>query len=573
MLILLLACTGETLDPPDRVDLDEDGWVSTDDCDDEDPDIHPEAEESCNGLDDNCDGQIDEGVKTTIYQDADGDGYGDAAYAMGGCGDEPGWSTDPDDCDDSDLTIRPGAPETCNDVDDDCDGEIDEGAVDGLTSYADSDGDGYGDPYVSSTGCTIPSGYTGDRQDCDDDDAQVYPGAEEICDDGRKNNCKADDDQVREACSMWGDQPLSSGLADFGAVATFAGDHDGDGTQDLAHVDEGGLELILDPHDSWTTQTLGGTWDGLAGVGDVTGDGLDDLLAAGGATPTLWSSTSALTLGSSTGTAIPSSAGDLDGDGDLDLLVAWPLGSSISPEAGDTELYLGPITAAASPVGVISGQSASDRAGSALAHTDMNADGIEDLLLAAPGAALNGTGSGAVFILHGPITGSVDLADYDGALLGESEGDLAGTSMDARDGDGDGYGDVLVGAPGYDSGAGVAWISYGPFTGMEGLAGRSTSMTSTEAGTGLGQSVRLVDLDGDGKADPVIGSSGTVWMAYAKLEFAVWTTDESNVFFTSSEAEAGLGASLERGNLLEDDTEDLLLGGSSVAWLVQGSGR
>ena len=568
MLFLLLACTGETLDPPDRVDADGDGWVASEDCDDDDDSIHPEAEERCNGLDEDCDDQIDEGVKTTIYQDADGDGYGDVNYAMGGCGDEPGWATNGDDCDDSDLTIRPGAPESCNEVDDDCDGVVDDNPADGMTSYADADGDGYGDPYVSTSGCAIPSGYTGDRQDCDDTDSAVYPGAEEICDDGRKNNCKADDDQIREICSLWGEQALSA--AQYGAVAAFVGDVDGDGTPDLAQVAEGGLELLLDPLGAGEAVSISGSSTQAAGLGDVDGDGLDDFIEVLPEGAGLWTDGVQRLLESGTEAQVAAAAGDLDGDGTNDFLLAFPTSAD---ERGLTWLYLGAVSGLTTADYSLTGQSAGDHAGSALAPTDLNADGIGDLLIAAPDAALNGTGSGAVFILHGPITASVDLADFDGALLGESGGDLAGTSVDARDGDGDGYGDLIVGAPGYDGGAGVAWVTYGPFSGMEGLAGRSTSMRSTGAGTGLGRAVALVDLDGAGKPDPLVSDQGTVWMAYAKLEFAVWTTDDADGFFSSTDPEAGLGATLSRGNLLGDGSDDLLIGGADGTWLIQGSGR
>ncbi|MBO86424.1 MAG: hypothetical protein CL927_13790, partial [Deltaproteobacteria bacterium] len=150
-------------------DLDGDGWsVALGDCDDANDDVHPDAIEECNGLDDNCNDVVDEG-----FGDSDGDGQADCE--------------DAEECDgvdnDGDGEVDEGFPdedndgiadclgrEECDGIDNDGDGEVDEDF--------DYDGDGY-------TECgseTTPA-------DCDDSDPDVYPGAEEIDGDLVDNDC------------------------------------------------------------------------------------------------------------------------------------------------------------------------------------------------------------------------------------------------------------------------------------------------------------------------------------------------------------------------------------------------
>ena len=160
-------------------DLDEDGFVAADDCDDADPAVNPDAVESCNDLDDDCNGAIDDAVGDSWYPDVDGDGYGDAALGVVSCDCATGYVADATDCDDRDADVNPGASELCNEVDDDCDGDVDEDVEE--TFYADADGDGAGDPGVSTLGCEPSAGFVDNDDDCDDTDAAVGPNATEVC--------------------------------------------------------------------------------------------------------------------------------------------------------------------------------------------------------------------------------------------------------------------------------------------------------------------------------------------------------------------------------------------------------
>ena len=104
------------------------GYVAdNNDCDDTNNAVYPGATEVCNGIDDNCDGNIDEGVMPTWYADSDGDTYGDPNITQQSCTQPSGFVADNNDCDDTNNAVYPGATEVCNGIDDNCDGNIDEG--------------------------------------------------------------------------------------------------------------------------------------------------------------------------------------------------------------------------------------------------------------------------------------------------------------------------------------------------------------------------------------------------------------------------------------------------------------
>ncbi|MDY7033142.1 MAG: PKD domain-containing protein, partial [Thermodesulfobacteriota bacterium] len=165
------------------------------DCDDDRGDIYPGAEEVCDYEDNDCDDLIDEGVTTTFYQDADGDGFGNPEIAEEACEAPEGYVTDNTDCDDTRSDVNPGATEVCDGVDNNCDDLIDEGVT--STFYQDADGDGFGNPDVTTQACEAPEGYVTDNTDCDDDNPAVNPGADEVCGDGIDNNCNG---EVDEGC-------------------------------------------------------------------------------------------------------------------------------------------------------------------------------------------------------------------------------------------------------------------------------------------------------------------------------------------------------------------------------------
>ncbi|MFN7145726.1 MAG: MopE-related protein, partial [Myxococcota bacterium] len=182
------------------------------DCDDTDRATSPVAAETCNGDDDDCDGDVDEASATdapTWYRDADADGYGLATATTRACAAPAGYVGSATDCNDGSAAVSPAASETCDGLDNDCDGASDEsGAVDATTWWADLDGDGYGGASASVVSCTRPGSYSAVSTDCDDGSAAVSPAAAETCD-GRDNDC--------------------DGTTDEGVTTTYYRDADGDG--------------------------------------------------------------------------------------------------------------------------------------------------------------------------------------------------------------------------------------------------------------------------------------------------------------------------------------------------------
>ena len=204
-------------------DLDSDGLIDAmccngrtcgRDCDDSRPGTNPDSPEVCDQRDNDCDGEVDEGLLVPRYPDLDGDGRGDEAGAMAMvCPGTARVSETSDDCDESDPTVYTGAAEICDTKDNDCDDSIDENTF-SVTWYRDTDGDGFGNAAGGTMiACTQPDGYALLPSDCDDDVAEVNPAAAELCN-GRDDDC--------------------NGLADFRLGIGDTEDDDRDGSADMA---------------------------------------------------------------------------------------------------------------------------------------------------------------------------------------------------------------------------------------------------------------------------------------------------------------------------------------------------
>ncbi len=268
------------------------------DCDDTNASAYPGALENCDGVDEDCDGTVDEDSIDALssWADDDADGYGDAAALIVQCTVPAGYVTDDQDCDDTRSDVYPTATEVCDGVDQDCNGAVDDDAVDATTWYRDDDADGWGNSAHAEVSCDAPLGTADQAGDCADGNAAINPDAAEVCD-RIDNDCDGSSDEEAVDALTWyadvdgdgygdPDAPVRACEEPADAVANADDCDDADATSypggaelpDAADNDcnglaDDGIDTDSDGLEDYDERTQWGTDPYVA---DTDGDGLND---------------------------------------------------------------------------------------------------------------------------------------------------------------------------------------------------------------------------------------------------------------------------------------------------------
>ena len=210
-----------------------------------------------------------------------------------------------------------------------------------------------------------------------------------------------------------------------------------------------------------------------------------------------------------------SAAGDVNGDGYDDVLVAAFSQDAGGADAGAVYLVLGPVSGTQSlsdSDAKFIGEAEDDHAGKSVSGAgDVNGDGYDDILIGVGDRDSDWPPSAAAYLILGPVSGTIGLADADARFIAERDDDEAGCDVSsAGDVNGDGYSDILIGADAVDAEgdhAGTTYLVFGPVSGAVDLSTADAKLNGEVERDRAGHSVSIVgDVDGDGFDDILIGA-------------------------------------------------------------------
>jgi len=557
---LAVGCVDKLYHEPAAVDTaledrDGDGVGADEDCDDGDPTVHPGAREVCDGADQDCDAWVDEGLPVfRWYTDEDGDGYA-GTPAGEACGPPvAGAEAASTDCDDGDAGVNPSAAEVCNGVDDDCDGQTDVAddswdPSSGGSWYPDGDGDGYG-AGAPVVGCEKAPGQAASGDDCDDDDAAVYPGAPESCN-YLDDDCDGVMDPEGTCAWRWADvvaqavwYPELANVA-VGYSVDAPGDFNLDGTSDLLI---GGIISAGPPYaHAWITDGYGvgeqpmnakttiaafdvgvpsADYDAVLGC-DLNDDGMLDVALGSDQLYVVYSPSGTYALqtdadawlsatpygGAGIGDGL--ACGDVDLDGRTELLAGAPYASpGGAVYIVDGELS-GALVAEEHGLTLRSEHLGAD-AGSDVVVGDLTGDGVVDVAIGADHLSTYYIAVGGVYVVEGPVASDMSLSDADSLLVGPWYSDYAGSDIDLlADQDGDGISDLVISSYQHP----YAYVVNGPAPPGTSQLEVADAVLANDP-TVHNDAVTGGDFNGDGFTDVVVGYNdfySEPWVAGVKV--------------------------------------------------------